>query len=321
MRVFCSGFNLYGQFIKCRTLIIEKFIDYTCDETWMVPAHTFNLLITPEDKVMYMHGSKKGQTHETQKITLHFVVKQLECVDSKIICISDVNELIRYEENGEFVLIAKNIVKVACGAKINVALTDDGKLLNLPHELQFQNFNLKDVVTGCEHCLLLDDLGKVYTFGCGSRGQLGHGNLEDEYEPKVVEALEGIKIKKIAAGGWHSCAISAEGDLYIWGWNGNGQLGLYNDESTSIAVMAAPKVVDFEDDINVNVLKAACGYRHTIVLLDNGKMYGTGWNKYHQLGNIESTENVYKMVFLYDFKSETVQTLKCGPWSSIVIVK
>lgn len=43
-----------------------------------------------------------------------------------------------------------------------------------------------------------------------SRGQLGRGLLVEEQGPEVVPALEGIKIQFVAAGGWHSAAISGE---------------------------------------------------------------------------------------------------------------
>lgn len=46
-------------------------------------------------------------------------------------------------------------------------------------------------------------------FHC-SRGQLGHGNVESQSEPRVLSALEGVSINKIAAGGWHSAAVSGQ---------------------------------------------------------------------------------------------------------------
>lgn len=99
-----------------------------------------------------------------------------------------------------------------------------------------------------------------------SRGQLGHGSLEDETEPILVEALAGIKISRISAGGWHSGALSADGDLYTWGWNSNGQLGLSNHlDSGSVSVQALPHIVSFENDSNV--IMVAMGSRHTIALI------------------------------------------------------
>ncbi|NXP80379.1 RCCD1 protein, partial [Ramphastos sulfuratus] len=41
-------------------------------------------------------------------------------------------------------------------------------------------------------------------------GQLGHGTLESELQPRVVEALGGVPMTAVAAGGWHSACISGE---------------------------------------------------------------------------------------------------------------
>lgn len=101
-----------------------------------------------------------------------------------------------------------------------------------------------------------------------SRGQLGHGILDDEDEPTLVEALAGLKMSKISAGGWHSSALSANGDLYTWGWNGNGQLGLLKSDEESYTVQATPMLVESLNS-DANVTMVASGSRHTIALLGN----------------------------------------------------
>jgi len=58
-----------------------------------------------------------------------------------------------------------------------------------------------DVACGKEHCLLLTEHGQVWSWGGGSRGQLGHGCLGNEERPRLVSALDGMRIRKIAAGG------------------------------------------------------------------------------------------------------------------------
>lgn len=45
-------------------------------------------------------------------------------------------------------------------------------------------------------------------------GQLGHGGLESEQQPRLVEALAGVPMRAVAAGGWHSASVSGEGP---WG--------------------------------------------------------------------------------------------------------
>ena len=44
----------------------------------------------------------------------------------------------------------------------------------------------------------------------GSHGQLGHGELSAEEEPRAVEALWGLPMSSVAAGGWHSACISGK---------------------------------------------------------------------------------------------------------------
>ncbi|GLV32783.1 uncharacterized protein CBL_00510 [Carabus blaptoides fortunei] len=168
---------------------------------------------------------------------------------------------------------------------------------------------------------MLTEDGCVYSFGCGSRGQLGHGDVEKRDEPAIIDALCGIEIIKIACGFWHSVALSRQGDLYMWGSNSNGQLGLKtnkNDDTQSldVSIMASPYLIDFHS----NVVDVACGSKHTIALLENTKLYGCGFNKYYQLGINNSDEDIYKMVFLHDFTGQQVIGIRCGPWNSAVLL-
>lgn len=122
--------------------------------------------------------------------------------------------------------------KTSCGDAHNLGLDADGVAYALPSPLtdwgggltSGGRLTVTDVVCGKEHCLLLTEHGQVFSWGGGSRGQLGHGNLLSEERPRLVMALDGMRIKKIAAGGWHSACISQFDDLYMFGWNESGQL-------------------------------------------------------------------------------------------------
>eukprot|EP00095_Tigriopus_kingsejongensis_P002317 maker-scaffold347_size200506-snap-gene-0.24 protein:Tk02317 transcript:maker-scaffold347_size200506-snap-gene-0.24-mRNA-1 annotation:"rcc1 domain-containing protein 1" len=122
------------------------------------------------------------------------------------------------------------LAKTTCGDAHNLGLDTQGQAYSLPSPLDFEVFpsnaqhRVTDVVCGKEHCLLLTEHGQVYSWGGGSRGQLGHGSLNSEAKPRLVTALDGMKIRKIAAGGWHSAVISQFDDLYMFGWNESGQL-------------------------------------------------------------------------------------------------
>jgi alpha-tubulin suppressor-like RCC1 family protein len=92
--------------------------------------------------------------------------------------------------------------------------------------------------------------GKVFTFGVGSYGKLGHGNDSNQLVPKVVEELEIERIASLSCGADHMAALTGtrspiqsilcfsplsflkltqtstvDGDVFTWGCGGNGRLG------------------------------------------------------------------------------------------------
>ncbi|KAJ8917839.1 hypothetical protein NQ315_010751 [Exocentrus adspersus] len=327
MKFLCNGFNLYGQ-LASPGYLLEKFTPvfggYTTVKDICV-GHTFSALNLGKSCKIITNGTENdfGSSGEVIKMCTNDVRLVFLDDNGKLIKIN-LEDIDNPSEISGMLLMDSNekIVNISCSSKLAVAYSDKGSLFNIPHKLDFMNEYIIDIQCGKEHCLLLDEHGNVYTFGRGSRGQLGHGQLEDELEPKQVDGLAGIKITQIAAGGWHSCALSKDGDLYTWGWNGNGQLGLGIDgepEEASISVMASPRVIDFVDS-QTNVMKIACGGRHTIVLLDDNRLYGCGWNKYKQLNN-QDQENVYTFTYIHDLSNEEVLQLKCGPWNSVILCK
>ena len=70
------------------------------------------------------------------------------------------------------------------------------------------------VVSGGIHKALLTDQNKLYTFGCGSDGRLGHPEYEGfvflykESHPKEVKAFEGMKVIDVASSYYHMAAIA-----------------------------------------------------------------------------------------------------------------
>ena len=71
--------------------------------------------------------------------------------------------------------------------------------------------------------------------------------------------------------------ILDSGELFGWGYNGNGQLGIGNN----INQLSPCRVSTLS---GVVITKVVCGYAHTLALTDEGSLYAWGANSYGQLG-------------------------------------
>lgn len=208
--------------------------------------------------------------------------------------------------------------QLCIGVEYSCLLTDSGKAFlfdiatgQLGNQLTDETISV--VSTGQEHILLLTEAGAVLSYGRGSRGQLGHGDVENIVDSAVrIEALEGIQIKSIAAGGWHSLALAESGDVYVWGWNESGQLGIVRKKVT---VQATPAPLDISEDDNFMAISA--GSRHSMAVSENGILFGWGWNKWGQLGLDPTTVTAADTPQVIPV-DEKVTNIRCKFWSSLI---
>jgi alpha-tubulin suppressor-like RCC1 family protein len=153
-------------------------------------------------------------------------------------------------------------------------------------------FQVKQVRCGRNHNIVMTAQGPVLSWGQGTYGALG---MDDPIDvdiglPAKVRLLSdsGFFIKTVECGGWHSCAILETGQLYTWGYNVSGQLGL----PSSVVKISRPTLVQscyFPDGISdIRISHVACGWDHTLALASDlsGKQYvfSFGSNSHGQLG-------------------------------------
>ncbi|XP_040914288.1 probable E3 ubiquitin-protein ligase HERC1 isoform X4 [Toxotes jaculatrix] len=91
---------------------------------------------------------------------------------------------------------------------------------------QLCNKGIKKVSCGTQFSVALACDGHVYTFGQERLIGLPDSMLKNKSCPQVVPSLEGLFIEDIAVGCEHVLALSSTGDVYAWGCNSEGQLGL-----------------------------------------------------------------------------------------------
>ncbi|HEX7118348.1 MAG TPA: hypothetical protein VF212_06145 [Longimicrobiales bacterium] len=96
-----------------------------------------------------------------------------------------------------------------------------------PMPIAEPNGQYVQLAVGGEHGCGLTADAMVYCWGRGGSGQLGNGDPSANSSiPVLVDLPAGVRIVEIAAGGMHTCALSDAGDVYCWGDNSLGQLGI-----------------------------------------------------------------------------------------------
>lgn len=112
-----------------------------------------------------------------------------------------------------------------------------------------------DAVAGQYHSVALTADGRVFTWGWGVHGQLGHGNTDEKTTPTLVTSLLGVVIRSISAGHAHTLLLSTEGIVYAFGCNIFGQLGTGTNVKSSV-----PIKVSLPEKISL----IATGYFHNV---------------------------------------------------------
>ncbi|XP_046716127.1 alsin isoform X1 [Silurus meridionalis] len=101
---------------------------------------------------------------------------------------------------------------------------------------------------------------EVWSWGRGQEGQLGHGDVLSRMQPFCIKSLSGKEVVQVAAGAFHSLALTAQSQVYSWGSNSFGQLGHMESPST------VPHPAKLSEGIRV--WDAAAGQHHTLLLAD-----------------------------------------------------
>eukprot|EP00947_MAST-08B_sp_MAST-8B-sp1_P004458 g4458.t1 len=144
------------------------------------------------------------------------------------------------------------------------------------------------VSAGDHHSLFLTEGGKVYSCGSGGSGQLGHGNEEDQYVPKLIEALSGVRVCAVSAGGWYSLFLTEDGKAYSCGYGNCGKLGHGNEDNQHV-----PKLIEALSGVRVCAVSA--GGEHSLFLTEDGKAYSCGHGSMLGHGNTED-QDVPKLI-------------------------
>lgn len=151
---------------------------------------------------------------------------------------------------------------------------------------------------GQNHCLFLDVKGLVYAYGYNTSGESGF-NPDTCYRLPVVSKIHGLpEIMDIAAGLGYSLFVDIEGQVYVSGYNGNGQLGLGHNNTQ--------RTITINKNLS-NIVSVSTGPDHSLFLTGEGEVYGCGRNTHHQLG-LDGEISYLPQLIPHLVKITTIQT-------------
>ncbi|KAK7302042.1 hypothetical protein RJT34_12921 [Clitoria ternatea] len=235
------------------------------------------------------------------------------------------------------------VKQVACGEYHTCALSDSGEVYTwgndvccadvvsggriksqwIPQKLSgpLDGISISNVACGEWHTAIVSSCGRLFTYGDGTFGVLGHGNLRSFYSPKEVESLSGLRVRSVACGSWHTAAIvevmfdryrynSASGKLFTWGDGDEGRLG-HAENGSKLVPTCVTQLVDYD------FVQVSCGRMLTVALTNMGKVFAMGSAKYGQLGNPHARDRA--IMVEGQLKQEFVKVISSGSYHVAVL--
>ncbi|CAD7092523.1 unnamed protein product [Hermetia illucens] len=173
---------------------------------------------------------------------------------------------------------------------------------------------IRGVATNDSHFIVVNEDGSVYSWGEGSKGQLGLNSLDSwKHYPSRIEALRKYRVIGACAGDGFSIFWTDLGVVFSCGDNSRGALGRDDQKSNHI-----PKVVESLNDIKI--VEVVASGDHVLALDNNGLLYSWGTCPHGSLGlgNSRNSEQSPTLVPLPCNINKPVKIF-CGPDASALL--
>lgn len=207
---------------------------------------------------------------------------------------------------------------------------DECEIIEKPRKFEGLK-NIYSIACFSEHTICLDNLAQVFTFGSNRHGQLGIG--KDRATLSFTNEIQKVKIppiRQISCGADFNVCVSQDGDVFVFGYNEDGQLGY--KEQPKIEIKKKNFFFSINSEINdapehtyphkLESLKdidfARCGKDFVICKSLNNEIFVWGFNREYQLGK-ETRHQFIAEPSKCSGWPDNVVDIKCGSKHTIVL--
>ena len=193
---------------------------------------------------------------------------------------------------------------------------------------------IKHVECGGFHSVAITSEGTLYTWGEAQGGQLGismdtiQRRMQDSsisemyiHTPiRVTGLLTGKRNLQVACGEAHTLALTVDGDVWAWGQNSNGQLGLGLSSETYAAGRGDELSTRYEPTVvkavaGLGVCSVAASGVYSMFVTSDGTVYACGANDFYKLGleiRPRETSDIAIPTKLDVFMGSKISQVACG---------
>ncbi|KHN44387.1 Putative E3 ubiquitin-protein ligase HERC4 [Glycine soja] len=163
-------------------------------------------------------------------------------------------------------------------------------------------------IAGPGHSIAVTSKGIVYSFGSNSSGQLGHGTTEEEWRPRPIRTLQGIRIIQAAAGAGRTMLVSDSGQVYAFG---EAEYGVQGSKT-----VAAPQIVEISSWFPLHYCYLLC-----LACQPSGmSVYSVGCGLGGKLGHGSRTDEEYpRLIEQFGLLNLQPMVVAAGAWHAAVV--
>jgi alpha-tubulin suppressor-like RCC1 family protein len=222
--------------------------------------------------------------------------------------------------------------QIACGYEYSIFLTRNGEVFGCgecqygqlgigkkvatvtrPVKASFfeeRGLIIERIACGFYHTICLTSKGRLYSFGHGHNGQCGVDISTDPEisTPILIEKLKDHFIINIATGGYHTVVMTRTNQIFAFGLNTSGQLGLGHTSEVHF-----PAEVQFKFAIPKRIV---CGGEFSSIVTRDDLLYSTGANSDGQLGQV-AISSIFRLM---NFPEE-VFDITHGKYHNVILSK